>query len=88
MPHALAESLVLVLGVYAAAGLLFAVPFVFRGVGRIDPAASDGSWGFRLIIVPGVVAFWPWLALRWLRGAPPREERNAHRLAARPRTGR
>jgi hypothetical protein len=67
---------------YVAAGVLFAVPFVLWGVSRVDPVARDGTWGFRLIVLPGVVALWPMLALRWLRGTPPPEERNAHRAAA------
>lgn len=78
-----ANTVVLIVGLYLAAGLLFAVPFVLRGVNRIDPAAPGSSWGFRLIIVPGVVALWPLLARRWLRGLSPPEERNAHRRAAR-----
>lgn len=86
MPYALANGIVTGLGVYVVLGVLFAVPFSWRGVGRIDPAATDGTWGFRLLIIPGVVAFWPWLAWRWFRGSPPSEERNAHRHAARPRS--
>jgi Na+-driven multidrug efflux pump len=79
---AFAEVLTVLIGIYLAVGVLFAAPFVLRGVNRIDPVAREGTWGFRLIIVPGVVALWPLLALRWLRGAGPPEERNAHRLAA------
>lgn len=81
--EAIARALVLALEVYLAAGLAFAVPFVVRGAGRIDPRARDGTIGFRLLILPGSAALWPLLALRWLRGAPPPEERNAHRCAAR-----
>jgi hypothetical protein len=79
---AFAEVLTVIVGIYVAAGVLFAVPFVLRGVNRIDPVARDGTWGFRLIVAPGVVALWPLLALRWLRGTQPPEERNAHRAAA------
>ena len=78
-----AQSIVAAAGLYAGLGLVFAIPFVVRGVGRIDPIARNGSWGFRLVIVPGVVAFWPLLGWRWMRGAPPPAERNAHRDAAR-----
>ena len=67
---------------YLIAGLLFSVPFVIRGVGRIDPVARTGSWGFRLIVLPGVVALWPLLLRRWITGAQPPSERNAHRDAA------
>ena len=79
----IAGWLVTLLTIYCAAGLLFAVPFVWRGVDRIDPVAGQSTRGFRVMIVPGVVALWPWLLLRWLRAAGPPDERNAHRLAAR-----
>lgn len=75
----LVENLVLLATLYAAVGLVFAVAFVSVGVQRIDPAARGAGIGFRLIVIPGVAALWPWLAVRWVRGAPPPEERNAHR---------
>ena len=59
-----ANIVTIVLALYLLAGLLFAVPFVLRGVNRIDPVAREGSWGFRLIILPGVVALWPLLLRR------------------------
>ena len=83
MNETLATWLVTGLGIYAGLGLLFAVAFVIRGAARIDPAAVGGSWGFRLAILPGVVALWPLLARRWAGGMPPPEERNAHRVAGR-----
>lgn len=55
--------------VYLAAGLLFAVVFITRGVGRVDAQAREAGWGFRLIILPGVVALWPLLWRRWRRAA-------------------
>ena len=78
-----ANILTIALGLYLLAGLLFAVPFVLRGVNRIDPVAREGSWGFRLIILPGAVALWPWLIGRRRRGQKPPMEKNAHRCAAR-----
>lgn len=78
-----ANLVVLAVEIYLVAGLLFAIPFVARGVDRIDPVVRESSWGFRLIILPGVVALWPVLARRWITGMPPREERNPHRDAAR-----
>ena len=76
-------------GLYALAGLVFAVPFLVRGVEAIDPASRGSGWGFRVIVLPGVVALWPFLLRRWLSGASaPRSERNAHRDAARTREPR
>ena len=79
----IASWLVAALGVYAALGLVFGVAFVLRGAARVDPQAVGGSWGFRLAILPGVVAWWPLLARRWAAGRPLPEERNAHRDRAR-----
>lgn len=75
---------VVVPGCYLACGALFARPFVVRGLPKIDPHAAHGSWGFRLAILPGVVAFWPLLLRRWAAGVDsPPAERTAHRRAAR-----
>lgn len=77
-----ATTLVWTVQVYAALGLIFAIPFALRGVDRVDPAAHGASWGFRVLIVPGAVAFWPLLLRRWWSGAPKPVERTAHRDAA------
>ncbi len=79
----IATWLVNVLAIYAVIGTVFAVAFVWKGAGKIDPAAADGTLGFRLLIIPGTIALWPILARRWLHRAGPPEERNAHRDAAR-----
>lgn len=52
---------------YAAIGLAIGAAFAFRGVGRVDAAAHDAPWGFRLLIWPGSAALWPYVALRWAR---------------------
>lgn len=77
------EIVVLVVEAYLVVGILFGIAFVTRGVQKIDHAAEGTGWGFRLIILPGVAALWPMLLRRWIRGAQPPEERNAHRDRAR-----
>ena len=80
----LAAGFLILLCVYLACGMVFAIPFVFVGASRIDPHAAGGSWGFRLLILPGSMALWPLLLLRWKSGAAaPPEECNAHRRLAR-----
>ena len=70
-------------GAYFFLGLVFAVPFLWRGVGAIDPDARAGTRGFKLLILPGVAVFWPWLARRWFSGAnEPSAQCDAHRRAA------
>ena len=69
-------------GIYLAIGLLFSFPFVFFGARVIDPAAVGGRIGFKLLIIPGSVIFWPYLLKRWLSKTPPPEEKSAHRQSA------
>lgn len=70
-------------GIYLAVGLGFAVAFVTRGIGRLDPRTRDATWGFRLVVLPGAMALWPLLLARWLGGAAgPPVESTAHRRAA------
>jgi hypothetical protein len=78
------EIFLLLLAIYLFCGFMFAIPFVWLGVGKIDPHAAHGSWGFRILIIPGTMFLWPLLAARWIKGAgEPPEENNAHRRAAR-----
>ena len=65
-----AEAFVAMLTWYAAAGVVFAIVFVARGVSRVDEHAAGAGLGFRLIILPGVAALWPFLLCRWMRARP------------------
>ena len=60
------DLLLLILAIYLLLGALFALPFVFVGVNQIDSSASDSSLTFRLVIMPGVIALWPLMLLKWL----------------------
>jgi hypothetical protein len=68
--------------VYLGLGALFGLAFITRGVQRVDAAAEASSIWFRLLILPGSIALWPFLLLRWVRGASASAEHNAHRAAA------
>jgi hypothetical protein len=84
MSESTAQFLVTALGLYASAGVLFAVPFTWWLAGRLDPAARHGTWGFRVLALPGAAAFWPYLLVRLATGATaPPDEWTAHRAAAR-----
>lgn len=66
------------LAAYLIVGLVFAAIFLTRGIHRVDPSASGSAVTFRLVILPGVVALWPFVLSTWRRGELP-TERNAHR---------
>ena len=79
----IAAAFLILLAVYLACGLAFAIPFAMIGAKRIDRHAAHGSWGFRVLIIPGTMALWPLLLRRWAGGAKePPEQRDAHRFAA------
>jgi hypothetical protein len=80
-----AQTMVLVVEAYFAIGVVFAILFAWRGAAVVDPAAREGSLGFRLLILPASALLWPLLARRWIRRAQPPVERNAHRDSARRR---
>ena len=79
------EPLLLIAAGYLLLGLLFAVPFLIKGVGKLDPSAKAGTWGFRLLILPGTVLLWPYLAWRLLgasaRSGNPPLEATPHKRA-------
>jgi hypothetical protein len=61
------EAMGWLLLLYGTCGLAFGAIFVTVGVGRLDHAARGAPVTFRLIILPGVVAAWPILAVQWAR---------------------
>ena len=80
MFETLAKIFVYVLETYAGLGFMFSVLFVWIGVQRLDSEAQGSGIGFRLLILPGVAAFWPLFLQRWTRGVvDPPVERNPHR---------
>ena len=62
-----AQLLVQTMTVYVCLGAAFAALFVWRWVGRLDSAAEHGTWGFRVLVFPGVAALWPLFVVRLIR---------------------
>lgn len=63
----MAVGMIAAIFVYGALGVLVAIPMVLRGINRLDPAAAEGTWGFRVLSFPGVMVLWPLVLVRWLK---------------------
>jgi hypothetical protein len=61
------EIILIIVTAYILCGLIFAIPFVIKGITAIDEGAHGSSIGFRIIIIPGVIIFWPFLLKRWIQ---------------------
>jgi hypothetical protein len=68
--------ILIAIAIYLAAGFVFSIPFVIRGVTQIDEGATGSKWGFRLIIIPGTIVFWPVLLKKWMKAV--KELRTPH----------
>lgn len=60
-------AIVVVLLVYLVPGLLVGTGFIVCGVSRVDPVAAGSPVVFRLLILPGCVALWPVMLVKWCR---------------------
>lgn len=58
------SSLVAAGKAYGLIGAVFAGWFVIRGADRLEPGAIGGTTGFRLLLLPGALVLWPYLATR------------------------
>jgi hypothetical protein len=63
--HPAVAFLLNALALYAAIGVVTALPFVSFGVTRVQP--TPVSLGARILILPGAAALWPYVLLRWLK---------------------
>ena len=55
-----------IIGVYLALGFIFMIPFIAKGINKIEEGAHGSGVGFRIIIIPGVIIFWPVLLRNWI----------------------
>ena len=54
------------IGFYVLIGLIFYFPFVFNGMKKIDEGAKDTPFGFKILILPATLTFWPVLLKKWI----------------------
>lgn len=55
------------LGLYFTFGFIFGLYFVFIGATKIDSFLKDSKKMVRLLLLPGVIATWPFLLRKLLK---------------------
>ena len=82
MPVHVATFVVWIFYTYVVAGLVLLPWWHWTGLPRLDSVTAKAPWGFRVLVSPGLIALWPFLLPRAIKGAGrPPVERNAHRSA-------
>ena len=61
------EVVLIIVFIYLILGILFVIPFLIKGLTKVDEGAHGGTIGFKIIIIPGVIVFWPVLLKKWMR---------------------
>jgi len=60
------DILLLLIALYLFLGFIFVIAFLIKGIDLVDEGAHGSTFGFKLIIIPGVIVFWPVLMKKWL----------------------
>ena len=59
------------IALHALTGVAVAALFLLLGASRLDHAAQGTGIVFKLLVLPGLIALWPLVILRWLSGGQP-----------------
>jgi hypothetical protein len=63
--------ILLIAAIYLLCGFIFYLLFITKGITVVDEGANGASIGFRIIILPGVLVFWPFLLRKWIKMPAP-----------------
>jgi hypothetical protein len=61
------QIIIIAVSIYLLLGVLFVIPFLTKGITKVDEGAHGGTIGFKIIIIPGVIVFWLVLLNKWMR---------------------
>ncbi len=70
------QLVLIIVLIYLMLGVLFVIPFLLKGLTKVDEGAHGGTIGFKIIIVPGVIVFWPVLLKKWMRNLEHRDTKS------------
>lgn len=77
MNEPMIQVILIIVLIYLLIGVVFVIPFLAKGLTKVDQGAHGGTIGFKIIIIPGVVVFWPVLLNKWIKTKA--EEARKHR---------
>ncbi len=60
------HSILTTAGIYLLLGFIFSTAFLLAGIEKTDEGAHGSGPGFRIMILPGCIVFWPLLLKKWL----------------------
>ncbi|GEM_PF-2480130 len=68
---------------YFMAGFVYGIYFLFLGAPKIDPLLKNSKWAVRILLIPGIVATWPFFLRKMMiikeTGATNKQLRKIHR---------
>lgn len=67
MAETIINIALVIITIYLLAGVIFSLVFVTKGIKQIDEGTHGTGIGFRLIILPGCIIFWPVLLKKWMK---------------------
>ena len=50
---------------YIISGILFSLIFIWKGLTKVDHGTKESGKLFKVLIFPGLVAFWPLFLMKW-----------------------
>lgn len=56
-----------VFSIYLLLGVVFGLVFIVVGASKLDEKVKGTSWVFKALILPGSIALWPVLLLKWIK---------------------
>jgi len=59
------QVILTLLMIYLIIGLVFGISFLLAGYKKVDETAQSAGWRLRLLWMPGAIALWPLLAVKW-----------------------
>jgi len=78
------EIILIVVGIYLLLGVLFVIPFLLKGLTKVDEGTHGSTIGFKIIIIPGVIVFWPVLLSKWMKNRNHRDTKSQRNTGKTP----